>query len=45
LNHVAEAVKQLRGTAGRAQLAQASPLVITGNGDFGDGAVAVLASD
>ena len=45
LNHVAEAVKQLRGTAGRAQLKQASPLVITGNGDFGDGAVAVLASD
>jgi acetyl-CoA acetyltransferase len=45
INHVAEAVKQLRGTAGRAQLAQPSPLVITGNGDFGDGAVAILATD
>lgn len=45
LNHMAEAVKQLRGSAGRAQLAQASPLVITGTGDFGDGAVAILATD
>lgn len=45
LNHVAEAVKQLRGTAGRAQLARPSPLVVTGTGDFGDGAVAILATD
>ena len=45
INHVAEAVKQLRGTAGRAQIAQPSPMVITGNGDFGDGAVAILSKD
>jgi acetyl-CoA acetyltransferase len=45
INHVAEAVKQLRGKAGRAQIAQPSPLVVTGNGDFGDGAVAILANE
>ena len=45
LNHVAEAVKQLRGTAGAAQMTRPSPLVITGTGDFGDGAVAILATD
>lgn len=45
VNHVAEAVKQLRGTAGRAQLERPSPLVITGNGDFGDGAVAILSKE
>ena len=45
VNHVAEAVKQLRGTAGRAQLERPSPLVITGNGDFGDGAVAILSNE
>jgi acetyl-CoA acetyltransferase len=44
LNHICEAVKQLRGTAGPAQLAQASPCVVTGFGDFGDSAVAVLSS-
>jgi acetyl-CoA acetyltransferase len=44
VNHICEAVKQLRGTAGKAQLKQPSPLVVTGNGDFGDGAVAILAS-
>ena len=42
---VTEAVKQLRGTAGRAQLERPSPLVITGNGDFGDGAVAILSNE
>jgi len=42
INHICEAVKQLRGTAGKAQVANASPLVVTGNGDFGDGAVAIL---
>ena len=45
INHVAEAVKQLRGTAGRAQLERPSPLAITGNGDFGDGAVAILSNE
>ncbi|HXC39230.1 MAG TPA: thiolase family protein, partial [Burkholderiales bacterium] len=45
INHVAEAVKQLRGSAGKAQIRQPSPLVITGNGDFGDGAVAILSNE
>jgi len=45
INHITEAVKQLRGTAGQAQLLTPSPLVVTGTGDFGDGAVAVLAND
>jgi acetyl-CoA acetyltransferase len=44
VNHIAEAVKQLRGTAGRAQVAQPSPCVVTGFGDFGDSAVALLAT-
>lgn len=42
VNHLCEAVKQLRGEAGPAQLAQASPCVVTGFGDFGDSAVAIL---
>jgi acetyl-CoA acetyltransferase len=44
LNHICEAVKQLRGTAGPAQLGRTSPCVVTGFGDFGDSAVAILAS-
>jgi acetyl-CoA acetyltransferase len=45
VNHICEAVKQLRGTAGKAQVAAPSPLVCTGTGDFGDGAVAILSRD
>jgi len=45
INHLCEAVKQLRGGAGEAQLKTTGPIVVTGNGDFGDGAVAILAAD
>jgi len=41
--HVCEAVKQLRGMARAASVAGTGPIVVTGNGDFGDGAVAILA--
>ena len=42
LNHVAEAVKQLRGTAGPAQVDSPEPCLVSGYGDFGDGAVLIL---
>jgi len=42
ITHVCEAVRQVRGTAGKAQIAQPGPIVVTGNGDFFDGAVAIL---
>jgi acetyl-CoA acetyltransferase len=44
INHLCEAVRQLRGTAGKAQLDLSGPVVVTGNGDFGDGAVAILSN-
>lgn len=44
LNHVAEAVKQLRGTAGQAQVADPDPCVVTGMGDFGNGGVMLLSA-
>ncbi|KAF3996715.1 thiolase family protein [Glaciimonas immobilis] len=42
LNHIVELVRQLRGQGGRAQVENAEVGLVTGYGDMGDGAIALM---